>query len=97
MGETNLMEETKWERLYRSLNYYGMEKGIRKLAMSAGLAPVDEIAVMPLIDICRLVTEEYEMVYISDEDIGLVKKRGYGNLSLHYPRNLTVNDFLNCT
>ena len=42
--------------------------------MSAGLAPVDEIAVMPLIDICRLVTEEYEMVYISDEDIGLVKK-----------------------
>lgn len=42
--------------------------------MSAGLAPVDEIAVMPLIDICRLVAEEYEMVYISDEDIGLVKK-----------------------
>lgn len=73
MGKTT-MEETEWERLYRSLNYYGMERGIRKLAMNDGLAPVDEIAVMPLVDICKLVTKKYEMVYISDEDVGLVKK-----------------------
>lgn len=73
MGKTT-MEETEWEQLYRSLNYYGMERGIRKLAMNDGLAPVDEIAVMPLVDICKLVAEKYETVYICDEDVGLVKK-----------------------
>lgn len=74
MGKTNLMEETKWEQLYRSLNYYGMERSVRKLAMDDRLAPVDEIAVMPLVDICKLVAEKYEIVYICDEDVGLVKK-----------------------
>lgn len=56
------------------LNYVGMSKGIRKLALDEKLATAEDLAVMDEIDVCNLIVEKYELVYAASEEIGLVYK-----------------------
>ncbi len=56
------------------LNYLGMERGIRKLALEDKMETSEKIAVMTTTEVCDLVSKEYEVVYSESEKIGLVKK-----------------------
>lgn len=56
------------------LNYLGMERGIRKLALEDKLEVPEKIAVMTTTEVCDLVSKEYEVIYSESENIGLVKK-----------------------
>ena len=56
------------------LNYLGMERGIRKLALEDKLEVPEKIAVMTTTEVCDLVSKEYEVIYSESEKIGLVKK-----------------------
>ena len=60
--------------LANKLNYIGMERGIRKLALDDKVATAEEIAVMSEIEVCDLIVKEYTVVYSENEEIGLVKK-----------------------
>lgn len=59
--------------LSQSLNYAGMERAVRKLAVEEKLAPAEEIAVMSELEVCDLVAKTYEMVYAEQEEVGLVR------------------------
>lgn len=56
------------------LNYLGMERGIRKLALEEKMETAEKIAVMSEVEVCDLVSNEYEIVYSENEEIGLVRK-----------------------
>lgn len=56
------------------LNYLGMERGIRKLALEEKMETAEKIAVMSKVEVCDLVSNEYEIVYSENEEIGLVRK-----------------------
>ena len=58
--------------LENKLNYLGMERGIRKLAVDDKLASVEEIATMSGTEVCNLIAEHYQLVYAESEEIGLV-------------------------
>lgn len=60
--------------LSENLNYLGMSSGIRKLALKEKLATAEKIAVMNEVEVCDLVSNEYELVYAENEEIGLVRK-----------------------
>lgn len=65
------------------LNYLGMERGIRKLALEEKMETAEKIAVMSEVEVCDLVSNEYEIVYSENEEIGLVRKdklKEYGSL-----------------
>lgn len=55
------------------LNYIGMSKGVRKLAIDDKLAPIEEIALMSEEEICELVVQNYQLIYSEEEEVGLVK------------------------
>lgn len=54
------------------LNYIGMERNIRRLALDSKLASAEKIAVMTEIEVCNLIVENYTVVYAEAEEIGLV-------------------------
>lgn len=56
------------------LNYLGMEIKIRKLALEEKTETAEKIAVMSTMEVCNLVSNEYEIVYSENEEIGLVHK-----------------------
>ncbi len=58
--------------LESKLNYLGMSRGIRKIALDDKLASVEELAVMSEVEVCNLVAKNYQLVYAEDEEIGLV-------------------------
>lgn len=60
--------------LLEKLNYLGMERGVRKLALEEKLVSAEELAVMSTLDVCDLLIKTYEMVYSESEEIGLVRK-----------------------
>ena len=60
--------------LSEKLNYLGMVRGIRKLALDRKMATAEKIAVMTEVEVCDLVANEYEVVYAESEEIGLVHK-----------------------
>ena len=60
--------------LESKLNYLGMSRGIRKIALDDKLASVEELAVMSEVEVCDLVAQNYELVYAEDDEIGLVPK-----------------------
>lgn len=60
--------------LSEKLNYIGMERAIRKLALDDKLATAEEIAIMSEIEVCELISKEYKVVYSESEEIGLVHK-----------------------
>ena len=59
-------------KLERKLNYIGMSRGIRKIALDDKLASAEELAVMSEAEVCDLVAQNYQLVYAEDEKIGLV-------------------------
>ncbi len=56
------------------LNYLGMERRIRKLALEEKLETAEKIAVMTEVEVCELISKKYEVVYSEAEEIGLVRK-----------------------
>lgn len=56
------------------LNYLGMSRALRKLALNDKMATSEELAVMTELDVCDLVVGKYEVVYSESEEIGLVRK-----------------------
>lgn len=60
--------------LENCLNYTGMEKDLRKIAIKNKLDKVENIAVMTTYDICELILKSYCVVFTEEERIGLVKK-----------------------
>ena len=60
--------------LSEKLNYLGMERKIRKLALEEKMETAEKIAVMSTMEVCNLVSNEYEIVYSENEEIGLVHK-----------------------
>ena len=62
------------KELSDKLNYTGMERAVRKLALKEKLASAEEIAVMSELDVCDLLSKHYELVFSESENIGLVKK-----------------------
>ena len=59
--------------LSEKLNYYGMEHNMRKLALDEKLTAPEKIAMMNKREVCDLVLETYKVVYVEQEEIGLVK------------------------
>ena len=60
--------------LSEKLNYIGMERRIRKLALEEKLETAEKIAVMTIGEVCTLILEKYQIVYSESEEIGLVMK-----------------------
>lgn len=60
--------------LSQKLNYTGMERAVRKLAVSEKLATAEDIAVMSELEVCDLVAQSYELVYAESEEVGLVRR-----------------------
>ena len=60
--------------LSNNLFYTGMCKSIRRLAIKEKLADIEDIATMTELEICELILDKYNVVYIEKEEIGLVKK-----------------------
>lgn len=60
--------------LSEKLNYLGMERGIRKLALDDKMATAEEIAIMSEMEVCELIVNQYKVVYSESEEIGLVHK-----------------------
>lgn len=60
--------------LSEKLNYIGMERRIRKLALEEKLETAEKIAVMTQEEVCELISKKYEVVYSESEKIGLVMK-----------------------
>lgn len=58
--------------LQSKLNYLGMSRGIRKIALDDKLATTEELAIMSEVEVCDLVAQNYQLVYAEDEEIGLV-------------------------
>ena len=54
------------------LNYLGMCRRVRKIALDDKLASAEELAVMSEVEVCDLVAQNYQLVYAEDEEIGLV-------------------------
>lgn len=60
--------------LSEKLNYFGMVRGIRKLALDDKLETAENIAVMTELEVCELILQKYEVVYSKSDEIGLVAK-----------------------
>ena len=54
------------------LNYIGMERSVRRLALDSKLATAEEIATMTSVEVCDLIVENYTVVYAEADEIGLV-------------------------
>ena len=63
--------------LSEKLNYFGMVRGIRKLALDDKLATAEEIAVMTEQEVCELILAKYEVVYVESDQIGFMEKEKY--------------------
>lgn len=59
--------------LLDKLNYLGMERGVRELALEEKLESAEKIAVMSTLDVCELISNTYELVYSESEELGLVR------------------------
>ena len=58
--------------LNNKLNYIGMERSVRRLALDSKLATAEEIATMTSVEVCDLIVENYTVVYAEADEIGLV-------------------------
>nr|DAN99435.1 MAG TPA: hypothetical protein [Caudoviricetes sp.] len=59
--------------LLDKLNYLGMERGVRELALEEKLESAEKIAVMSTLDVCELISTTYELVYSESEELELVR------------------------
>ena len=60
--------------LSECLNYTGMERAVRQLALHDKLAPEKELAIMSELEVCDLVAEKYVMLSARADEVWLVKK-----------------------
>lgn len=60
--------------LYNALNRLGVEKDARKIAVTTQIAPVEDIALMDMLELCNLIMREYEMIMEDYEKILLVPR-----------------------
>lgn len=60
--------------LKEKLNYIGMERRIRKLALDEEMETAENIALMTSYEVCNLIAKKYEVVYSENDKIGLVHK-----------------------
>lgn len=70
-------------KLFDSIHYTGQEHALRKLAIETYPDMVNDIALMSEYDVCELVSKGFNVVYASDEEVGLVRKEDlikYNNL-----------------
>ena len=65
-------EKMTGRELKNKLNYSGMEKSVRRLALDSKLATAEEIATMTSVEVCNLIVENYTVVYAEADEIGLV-------------------------
>ena len=63
------------------LNYVGMERGVRNLALKKGLMPAEDLAVATVLEVCEKVLEFYNVVYTESEEIGFVRKEDIKKLN----------------
>lgn len=56
------------------LNYLGMERGIRKLAIRDKLAKPEELALMSVEEVCDMIAKEYVVFSSEQEKLILVRK-----------------------
>lgn len=56
------------------LNYTGMEKDARKLAVRDKMASVEDIAIMNIEEVCDLIAKKYEVVMNEGECVLLIPK-----------------------
>lgn len=66
--------------LSEKLNYTGMVKAARQLAIKDKLAPIEQLAEMSEVEICGLIAENYQLVYAEDEEVGLVHNDDAGEV-----------------
>ena len=59
--------------LLDKLNYLGMERGVRELALEEKLESAEKNAVMSTLDVCELISTTYELVYSESEELELVR------------------------
>lgn len=59
--------------LESKLNYPGMRRGVRKIALDDKLASAEELAVMSDTEVCDLVAQNYILAYTEYARIGLVR------------------------
>ena len=59
------------KELQSKLNYLGMA-GVRRIALDDKLASAELLAGMSDVEVCDLVAQNYQLVYVEDEEIGLV-------------------------
>lgn len=60
--------------LNEKLNYIGMERRIRELALDEEMETAENIALMTRYEVCDLIAKKYEVVYSENDKIGLVHK-----------------------
>lgn len=75
--------------LSNKLNYTGMEKNARRLALKDKMASAEEIAVMSEIEVCDLIVEKYEMVMSESESVLLIPKdkmKEFNNMAVYLNR-----------
>ena len=58
--------------LSNKLNYEGMIKEARRLAIEDKLATIEELAEMTELEICSLISQNYKLVYETIDEVGLV-------------------------
>lgn len=60
--------------LSEKLNYIGMERSVRALALKDKMASAEKIAVMSELEVCGLVVKNYEAVMSESERVLLIPK-----------------------
>jgi hypothetical protein len=58
--------------LASKLNYIGMSRDVRKIALDDKLASIEDLALMTEGEVCDLIAQKYQLVYAENEEIGLV-------------------------
>lgn len=60
--------------LSQKMNYIGMERDLRKLALREKMATPEELAISTELQICEMILNRFEVVFVERERIGLIKK-----------------------
>lgn len=68
------MRTNKGRDLSQKLNYIGMERAARKLALDDKMATPEEIAIMSELEVCDLIMEKYEIIASESEKLLLIPR-----------------------
>ena len=65
--------------LSQKINYIGMERDLRKLALREKMATPEELAISTELPIYEMILNRFEVVFVEHERIGLIKKEDAEN------------------